>query len=540
MKKNISNNLLTFAILLLSFLTVSCSEDIDNGFSRNKAITDISVSSDNIILNESEPDKEALSLEWTPTYDYGNDYIINYQYQISVEGSAASAMSEYEDDMNFKRSYTNAELQDILINKFNRLTSTPSTMTFRVTATIQGPRLVTPDIAEAHVKVKTYGNKQFLASKLWMSGSAVGDNDIEMARNENDTLVYTYTGPLSQGSIYFPAKYYDEENAFGPENVNSPITAEAMAAVVTEKGKANSWLIPEKDNYRVTVNLKNHSVTIVSTSSEVSLDQVFMTGTATSGSQIELERTLEDDNIYAFHGSLNAGTLYLPVMKDGKEDLSIVPKNSSSHNINDGVSSTFTQVATGTAANGRYWNIEKGGTYRVVLNLNEKTITIYSPSTDPTSMEASWNNTTLKINPYKTVIEKLWMYGTFNAFAHDAGAFVGYQDKYTLKQSKANPYIFVYKGEALPRSSQKDERGNSITGSVKFTIDNTNNNVYAFGSSANAKRNDHNGYITVTDNSALKLVAGQSDNRFAYFIIPENCNFIVVDIKNLVVKFDHK
>ena len=106
--------------------------------------------------------------------------------------------------------------------------------------------------------------------------------------------------------------------------------------------------------------------------------------------------------------------------------------------------------------------------------------------------------------------------------------------------SIADPCVFVYKGDALPRSSQKDERGNTVQASVKFTVDNKNNNVYAFGSSADAKRNDHNGYITAKLGTEEKIIAGQSDNRYAYFIIPEGCNFVVVNIRNNTVLFDKK
>ena len=104
----------------------------------------------------------------------------------------------------------------------------------------------------------------------------------------------------------------------------------------------------------------------------------------------------------------------------------------------------------------------------------------------------------------------------------------------------ANPYVFVYSGEELPRGTGNDERGSSITGSVKFTVDNTNNNVYAYGSTASAKRNDHNGYLSPALGETSTLVAGQGDNRYAYFIIPQGCNYVVVDIDKKTVVFGKK
>ena len=42
------------------------------------------------------------------------------------------------------------------------------------------------------------------------------------------------------------------------------------------------------------------------------------------------------------------------------------------HDINDGQSSSFTQVTTNTAATSRHWTIPSAGVYRIVLNKEEK------------------------------------------------------------------------------------------------------------------------------------------------------------------------
>lgn len=71
-------------------------------------------------------------------------------------------------------------------------------------------------------------------------------------------------------------------------------------------------------------------------------------------------------------------------------------------------------------------------------------------------------------------------------------------------------------------------------------MSNIENNVYAFGSTADAKRNVKRGYLPVNIGETLTLVAGQSDNRYAYFCVPEGCNFVVVDIEKLTATFDKK
>ena len=71
-------------------------------------------------------------------------------------------------------------------------------------------------------------------------------------------------------------------------------------------------------------------------------------------------------------------------------------------------------------------------------------------------------------------------------------------------------------------------------------MSNIENNVYAYGSTIEAKRNEKRGYLPVSIGETLTLVPGQSDNRYAYFCVPEGCNFVVVDIENLTVLFDKK
>ena len=133
------------------------------------------------------------------------------------------------------------------------------------------------------------------------------------------------------------------------------------------------------------------------------------------------------------------------------------------------------------------------------------------------------------------------MWGGFNASAHDDGLKAGFQSKYKLTQSLANPYVFVYHGEVLPRSTSTDDWSKAtLVGALNFLVSNIENNVYAFGSTAPAKRNSKRASVDVKLGDKLELVAGQSDNRYAYFSVPENCNYVVVDIKNLVVTFDHK
>ena len=524
---------------LLAFMAASCNDDIDNYYSRNQSEITIEGSGEYIKLDESKPDEVALTIDWSPAHDYGYDYVTTYQYEMRVSGSGGS-IEEYEDEGKFHREYTNAELQDLLVNHFGITTSTVANVTFTITATFEGPTLKVPDVETKTVKIKTYGPKQFVADTLYMAGTAVGDGRVVLSPSEADAQVYSYTGRLEAGTINFPVVNFDEYNAIGPENPDTPIELSDMPAVITDQAEANYWVVPEADNYRITVNLSEHTVRIVAAGAVVDVDQMFLAGTAVGDEQVEIAQTLENENLYAWRGELQAGTLYLPLTYEGTQEMSIVPAAAGDSDIHDGAQQSFTQVATSTAAASRGWEIPAAGTYRIVVNKEEKTITIYSAATDLKNMEVSYNNTTEGINPYTIEVTKLWMWGSFNKSANDPGLKPGFQEQYTLQQSLADPCVFVYSGEPLPRENVTDAYGVASVGAVKFLVANHENNVYAYGSTADAKRNDHNGYTEVTSNAPQTLVAGQGDNRYAFFCIPEGCNFVVVNIRNLTVVFDQK
>ena len=539
----------TMAAVALCLIAASCNEDIDDYVSQNNSEVQFSGLEEYIKLDEDNPDKVALSVNWSAAHNYGNDYITTYKYQFAVDGSSAKEIVEYEDDGNFSRLYTNAELQKILVEHFGQKTSSVCKVLLTVTAEFEGPTLKVPDVTTTSIKVKTYGPKQFLADEIKVGGTAVADGSLTMKQQASDEMIYTATVKLVPGKINFPLTYADEQNAIGPLTADAPITKSEMEAIVTDEAKANSWVIEEEDNYRVTVNLRNHTVKIVAAGAIVEADQIFMAGSAAGSEQIEITRTLEDENLYAWRGELKKGTLYFPLTYNDAQEMAIVPQDADEHGFTDGTMGAFGLAQT-SLTDKRYWEIPADGTYRIVMNTDEKTITIYSAATDMKNKVVSYNNTTIGKNPYEQEVVKLWMWGSFNSFAHDTGTAEnvdgeakniadGFQEKYTLKQSLANPNVFVYKGAILPRETAAIG-GDNPKGAVKFCVSNHNNNVYAYGSTADAKRNDHNGFVTITDSTPQGLVAGQGDNRYAFFLLPENCNFIVVDIDKLTVTFGTK
>lgn len=527
---------------LMALTAAACGdEDIDNSLSHSNMVIELTTSTDYVVLDESRPDDVALTISWTDAHPYGNEYITTYQLQYDVTGSKVNAHKEYEDDGIFTRSYTNAQLQQILVDRYGVLTSSIGELNFTLTASFEGPRVVIPDIATAKVRIKTYGAKQFAADRLFIGGTALGDEPVEVAPTSATSGIYVWNGPLNAGLLNIPVIYADEENAIGPATADAPITNDEMKAIVTDAASANYWVIPEADNYRVTVDMGKQTVKIIATGSIIEIDKLFMRGSAIGSDDIEVEQTMERESLYAWRGELKAGKLTFPVEFEGETEKSLVPANADDHDIHDATATSFKLVNTlsGTAA--AYWEIPADGIYRVVVDLDAHTVAIYSSANDLKNTVVSYNNTADKINPYEQEVTELWMWGGFNAAAKDEGMKPGFQSKYKLKQSLANPNVFVYHGDAIPRSTSTDDWSKATAqGALNFLVSNKENNVFAYGSTADAKRNSKRGYLPVVMDEEMQLKPGQGDNRYAYFCVPENCNFVVVDIEKLTVVFSNK
>lgn len=502
----LKNCLYTFAIL--SYLTSCRGYEIDNYKSRYESSMELTTSADTIYLNEQAPDDVALTLEWTPAMDYGWDYTITYEYGISVSESKSQALSEYEDTENFSRSYTNKELQDMLVDEFEALTSSYYTMKFSVDATYTGPRLIMPEQSTANVIVKTYGPKQFKADKVFIAGTAVGSAEIELSPKSDNEEIFIYEGPLSAGTVYFPVNYFDEVNAISPiSGTDTDVTTNTqLEATMVDKAEAHYWNVTEADTYRVTINFETKTVTFMKAADILEVDKIYLAGTAVTGTDIEVTQTLENENIYAFYGELNKGTLYLPIEFGGSRSKAIVPNVEGNHDINDGTTNIFSQADM--AKTDEYWEIPSAGKYRIVVDIEMKTIAIYSKDKDMPLREYTWKNSVIGDNNFKAPVEYLWMWGDF-----DSEAFKGNpSDKYKMEPSKASPYIFTYYGVLN-------------TGTVKFLVSNVRNNVYAFGAT-----NIRDQHLKAELDVEYVMVPGQGENRYSRYRIPEGTNLVVVDI----------
>ncbi|MCR5408559.1 MAG: fimbrillin family protein [Bacteroidales bacterium] len=342
----------------------------------------------------------------------------------------------------------------------------------------------------------------------------VGDKALTATGSETATL----SGPFTEGSTYYLA--------IAPQTFTGGYTVTITRTGGTYTMVSGKDVTFSRATARNIGNLWDGKAKVV-------------LGGSALGAAASLEQTLENENLFAAVVDLTAGDLTLTQYMQNKV---IAPV--SGHDFNDG---TTTPVAVSAPDADKYITISDAGKYRIIYDASSNNLTIQSPATFVANKSVSYNNTVDKINPYNQEVTELWMWGGFNGFAKDADqAKAGFQSKYRLLQSAANPYLFVYSGTVLPHSSGNYNSKNQVTnetngsGWLTFLVSNIENNVYAYGSTAEAVRNTYTNRVDCDLDSQYTCVGGQGNNRYAYFGIPDGANYVEVDIDNLTVVFKAK
>lgn len=271
--------------------------------------------------------------------------------------------------------------------------------------------------------------------------------------------------------------------------VNKPFTVEFRVVAQWEGGA--TFEAPEVRTVKVNV---TPIKTVV-----FDADKVFLGGSAVPGlSKIEMTKTLENLNQYAYVLNLQPGELQIPVEYNNATNY--ISSADASTAVNDGVTISARMRETAFS-----WKIETAGQYRVVVNMQKATATIYSPAQALKPAVVMW---TLDGVMQTTEVNNLFEYGeSVNNWSWRAG---------NWKQSLADPQIFVYTGPAL-------------SGRTKFGVAAVNQSYVFTGNNTGAN-------TSVTLGVSYPLSKGYATlDRNSYFSLPSGTNSIILDLRNLTM-----
>lgn len=237
-------------------------------------------------------------------------------------------------------------------------------------------------------------------------------------------------------------------------------------------------------------------------------EKVTLSGSALNNAVVEVNKTMENENIYAALVNLQPGELVIPLVTTGDKQYYLNPKDGEG-TLQDGEAEAVEQQDKRVA-----WNITTAGEYRVVVDFENSKVTIYSPDKALLPAVVTWLKGTEQVN---TVVTDLWMYGGGTGWAWKQGFF---------KVSLADPQILVYEGTNITSGD-----------GVKFVVygeTDFRNTAYAFTNpltTANLRQN-----VTLALDKVGELHGGSdSETRNSYYKLPAGANFIVLDLRKMTI-----
>lgn len=101
-------------------------------------------------------------------------------------------------------------MQSLLVSKWKQHPGDLVKLQARIIGSIEGPKFVKPEVSTVTIKVKMYSEKTFVADHLYMSGTAVDGEDIEILPMESQPKRYVSICDLKAGNLHFPIVWKDE------------------------------------------------------------------------------------------------------------------------------------------------------------------------------------------------------------------------------------------------------------------------------------------------------------------------------------------
>lgn len=352
------------------------------------------------------------------------------------------------------------------------------------------------------------------------------------ARQVSDDFLVTYTTKLDvvtnnfgssttietvEDEGIFSRSFTSEQlNNWANERWNLPVNKNFTLAfrVIAEYVGGETYEMPEVRT--VEVNVTPIHVDIFAA------DKMSIDGSSVVGGETEIEKTVENENLYAWYGDLQIGELQVPVEFDGL-NYYLVPADGAS-DIHDGELIDVKMQETPVS-----WNIPAAGKYRLVIDMQNKQVRFYSEATDLQPLSVTFRPNGAETNPETTmIVTDLYAYGNGTGWS---------VRKLNLKQSMADPQVLIYDAE--------EHDGTKLSGKMKFCVSNsfrvegmdqnfTQDNSYCFTCPLTEEglRQDP---LSLTFNKVSELHGGaDGETRNSYYQIPSS-DLLILDLRNMTI-----
>ncbi len=324
---NIRYNVLFGALALAAVGLSGCKDGLgkyDNSWLLdNDETMTLEASATSIKLDVNALDEDALTFTWTPAREMSDEYVLSYVTMLDMktnEFNSSSVVRTLEDDGVYEKSYTNLELQNLIVDKWGKSISEVSTLSFKVIAKWEGgSKYVMPEVRTVDVDIQPYRPITFDADKVFLDGEAVKgvrpSSNYTMTKTPENEFIYAGEFLMKAGRMTIPIQYDGLTRYIVPDTKqsvdvpdNDPVdgvltgTEEYAATVMDipeggEEADLPAWNLPSEGFWRVIIDMENKTVKFFSPKNRLEpLTVSFYYGNETTGWL--LKQTLDKKTYY--------------------------------------------------------------------------------------------------------------------------------------------------------------------------------------------------------------------------------------------------
>ena len=363
----------TVAVALLSSLFVMSCEEYEE--SHSPVLADkpvLSITSQEVVLNQKQEGNTAFSLNWTPGSNRGTNSAIDYTIEIDKKGNNFSdPVSLGAGKASYNSNFAVEGFNDLLLNSFLIAPGTSAEIEFRVISKPLNPSAA-PEVSNVVSLTVVAYEPVPVPDALYMIGDATpngwdANNPTPMTKSPTEPGVFTYQGDLSAGEL----KFLTVVGEFLPSYQRGE--DDNTLVVRTDFDQPDDKFVIEQGGiYMLTVDvieMTYHAEALASSP----YDELWIVGSAVPkgwdiGNADPMIQDPSDPFVFSFNAELVAGEFKIATAKSF--DAAFYRPVTADQPI------TETDIQLSAGDPDHKWNISEAGPYKITLNLRDNTIDI--------------------------------------------------------------------------------------------------------------------------------------------------------------------
>lgn len=359
-------------IVLFSLLIVSCG-DYEDAYSPQLALDPVlSVSSEEVVLNQKQSGETAFTLSWSAGGNDGTNSAINYRIEADVDGGSFDNPVVIDAGKAAYNSHFIVDtFNDLLLNSFLVSGGSEAVIAFRVVSVPLDDRATVRTSNVVKVKIKTYEPVE-VPEALYMIGDAApsgwdSDNPTPMTKSPSIPGVFTYQGELNAGDLKFlttPGEWLPSYQKGDDDNT--------LVLRTDFDQPDDKFMIDQAGLYRVTVDVIDMTFQVEALASSP-YNELWIIGSAVpKGWDIDdpdaMFQDPSDPFVFYYNGELLAGEMKIATARDYGAPFY--------RPVSEDQPLTATDIQLSAGDPDYKWVITDPGPYKITLNLRDNTIHI--------------------------------------------------------------------------------------------------------------------------------------------------------------------